>query len=111
MMLSRRGCVIGLTVAGFLPSALRAQGDAGAFLRALKALDGRTPGDIAADESFWDLVRSHFELVPENANFVTAVRGVAPKSTRERVAAEYERLNAYRLGGTPNSERKAASRR
>lgn len=110
-MLSRRECVVGLSLASLSPLALRAQGDGGAFARALQALNGRTPEDTAADETFWSLVRSRFEVVPENANFVTAVRGVAPKSTREHIAEEYERLNAFRLRGTANPERKAASRR
>ena len=110
-MVSRRECVVGLTLASFSSIALRAQSDGDAFTRALKTLEGRTAEEAAADETFWSVVRSRFELVPDNANFVTVVRGVAPKSTRARVGEEYERLNSFRLGGTPNAERKAASRR
>jgi hypothetical protein len=101
----------GLTLAGLSSVALRAQRDDDAFTRALKAVEGRTPEDLAGDETFWGAVRSRFEVVPDNANLVTVVRGVAPTSTRVRVGEEYERLNSFRLGGTPNAERKAASRR
>jgi selenocysteine lyase/cysteine desulfurase len=103
--------MVGLTLAGFSSVALRAQGDRDPFTRALKAVEGRTPEDLVGDETFWGVVRSHFEVVPDHANLVTVVRGVAPTSTRLRVGEEYERLNSFRLGGTPNAERKAASRR
>jgi selenocysteine lyase/cysteine desulfurase len=110
-MVSRRECVVGLTLASLSSVALRAQSDNDALTRALTTLEGRTPDETAGDETFWGVVRSRFEVVPDNANFVTVVRGVAPQFARERVGEEYQRLNSFRLGGTPNAERKATSRR
>jgi selenocysteine lyase/cysteine desulfurase len=109
-MLSRRNCIATLALSGLSSVALRAQHDGDAFSRALKSIESRTPEDLAQDESFWSAVRTRFEVVADNSNLVTVVRGVAPTATRLRVAEEYERLNSFRLGGTPNAARKAASR-
>lgn len=65
-MLSRRGCVVALSLASLSPLILRAQSD-DSFVRALQALDGRTPEDIASDETFWSLVRSRFEVASVTA--------------------------------------------
>jgi hypothetical protein len=110
-MVTRRACLTGLALTTLSRAVLRAQGGADTFTQELTRVDGQTPVNVATNELFWSAVRARFEVAPENANFVTVVRGVAPRSTRERVAEEYERLNAFRLGGTSNAERKAAARR
>jgi selenocysteine lyase/cysteine desulfurase len=48
------------------------------------------------DEAYWTEVRSAFEPAPGQVNLVTAVRGVTTRAVRERIAAEAERLNAFR---------------
>lgn len=54
------------------------------------------------DEAFWADVRAQFELSPDTANLVTVVRGVSTKQTRERIAADTERLNAFRPAPNAN---------
>jgi hypothetical protein len=54
----------------------------------------RIPGSGGVDdESFWAYVRSEFELTPEFANLVSAVRGHFTKANREMAFNEATRLN------------------
>jgi selenocysteine lyase/cysteine desulfurase len=60
------------------------------------------PAGASDDEAFWTAVRARFELVADRINLVTVVRGVTTRATRELVAAETERDNAFRPSATPN---------
>lgn len=47
------------------------------------------------EEAYWSRVRQQFELTPERTNLVTVVRGVTTRATRERIAAETQRINSF----------------
>ncbi len=59
------------------------------------ALSDRSRGG-PDDEPYWAEVRAAFEPAPSQVNLVTAVRGVTTRDVRARIAAEAERLNAFR---------------
>jgi selenocysteine lyase/cysteine desulfurase len=67
-------------------------------------------GGAPQDEVFWARVRAAFELAPDQRNLVTVVRGVTTRAVRERIAAETERLNAFRPGPVPTAELKRKTR-
>jgi selenocysteine lyase/cysteine desulfurase len=51
------------------------------------------------DEQFWAGIRNQFELRTDQINVATAVRGVTPRATRERMAESTEQFNTYRASG------------
>ncbi len=53
------------------------------------------------DEAFWTEIRSRFELEPQSANLVTVVRGVTTRGNRQLLAADAERINAFRPSSVP----------
>ena len=59
-------------------------------------------GQATDEEDFWSNVRSQFEVTAEVANLVTVVRGVTTRATREALAGETARLNAYQPPPNPN---------
>jgi isopenicillin-N epimerase len=60
------------------------------------------PAGPSDDEAFWTDVRARFELDKDLTNLVTVVRGVTTRATRELIAAETARFNAFRPSVPPN---------
>jgi len=63
---------------------------------------GRTARQLAGDEAFWSEVRARFEHVPWRTNLVTVVRGVTTRDLQGQIAADNERLNAFRPRPSPD---------
>jgi hypothetical protein len=78
--------------------------------RELARVAGRSADDLAADERFWTAVREAFEHTPGQANLVTVVRGVAPRSVRESIAVESDAADLQRRA-VHHARRDGSSRR
>lgn len=94
---TRRDLLVSAAALALLPGrAPAASPSSPGLARELGRVTGRSAEDLATDETFWTEVRAAFEQTPGQANLVTVVRGVTPRAVRELIAAESERLNAFR---------------
>jgi cysteine desulfurase / selenocysteine lyase len=65
----------------------------------------------AADESYWAQIRSKFEWEANFANFVTVVRGIAPREIREKACVAMTHLNSQAPAEFLKADWKAEVRR
>lgn len=93
---TRRDLLVSAAALALLPGRALAASMSPTLTRELTRAAGRSAEDLAVDEPFWTAVREAFEQTPGQANLVTVVRGVTPRVVRESIAAESERLNAFR---------------
>ncbi len=101
---TRRELLASAAALALIPDRLLSETSTSTLAHELERGAGRPAVDLAADETFWTAVRQAFEQTPGQANLVTVVRGITPRKVRESIAAESERLNAFRPRALPDPD-------